>query len=203
MLSRTWSIEVSGEEHLGLDAVEGGQGGRLIALWHGRMLVGLVPHRDRGWSVLVSTSDDGDLTETLLERFGYPVVRGSSSKQGARALRELLARIRRGETVVITPDGPRGPRHSMNPGLAWMSRETGSPVVPGGFVCDRAWRLSSWDRFTIPRPRARLAIVYGPPVRLSGDATTEDLQDATDEIRRRMLAAEARGFEQLGVERDW
>jgi len=209
VLSRTWRVEVLGAENLvaGPDVPAStenpGNGGRLIALWHGRMLVGLVPHRDRGWSVLVSTSDDGDLTETLLSHFGYPVVRGSTSRRGAAALRELLTRIRDGGTVIITPDGPRGPRHAMNPGLAWMSRETGLPVIPGGFVCDRAWRLSSWDRFTVPGFRARLALVYGEPVRVPAQATNAELERVSVEIRRRMLAAEERGFAHLGVERDW
>ena len=200
LMATTWTTDVLGAEHL--EQAERAPG-RMIALWHGRMLVGLVPHRDRDYSVLVSPSDDGDLSATLLARFGYRVVRGSTSGGGYRATRELLAELSKGGTVVITPDGPRGPRHSMNVGLAWLSRATGFPVVPGGFVCDRARHLDSWDRFTIPLPRARLAIVYEAPVSVDRRAGEAELDAAGELIRTRLLAAEERGFEHLGVERDW
>lgn len=199
-LARTWRVEVLGEEHLRGAAQASGH---LLALWHGRMLVGIPHHAARGYTVLVSPSDDGGLVKVLLDRFGYEVVRGSTSQGGARALRELLTGLRRGGTVVITPDGPRGPRHGMNAGLAWMSSRTGYPIVPTGFACDRAWRLRSWDAFTIPRPGARVAIVYGPPLEVAPGADSGALEGATEEVRARLLAAEERAHAHLGVERDW
>ncbi len=195
-LAGTWRVERMGEEHLG-------GGGRLLAMWHGRMLVGLPTHRDRGWFVLVSPSDDGGLVTLLLDRFGYRVVRGSSSRGGARALRVLSQALRDERTVVITPDGPRGPRHAMNPGLAWMARESGLPIVPCGFVCDRAWRLRSWDRFTIPKLGARVALAYGEPVRVPRDADDAALAERTERVRGAILAAERGAFDALGVADDW
>ena len=153
--------------------------------------------------VLVSPSDDGSLATKMITHFGQRVVRGSTNKASARALRELLGELRRGGTVVLTPDGPRGPRHSVNHGLAWLARTTGFPVLPCGFVCDRAWHLKSWDHFTIPKPGARLALVYGEPLWVQKGGGTEALGAATETLRRRMLEAEEQGFERLGVERDW
>jgi lysophospholipid acyltransferase (LPLAT)-like uncharacterized protein len=167
------------------------------------MLVALPHHAGRDWEILVSPSDDGDISENLLERFGHHVIRGSSSRTGARALREMLAALHRGRVLVITPDGPRGPRHSMNPGLAWMSRATGHAVVPCGFVSHPAWRARSWDRFTVPRFGARVVLVYEEPVQVPREADQGALDAATDLIRERMLQAERRGFEHLGVEVDW
>ena len=201
LLSRTWKVTVLGEKHLAAASAEGR--GHFMSLWHGRMLVALPHHAHLDYQVLVSPSEDGDISEHLLERFGYHVIRGSSSRTGARALREMLVCLRRGDVLVITPDGPRGPRHSMNLGLAWMSRATGHAVVPCGFVGEPAWRANSWDRFTLPRPRARVAIVYEEPVRVPRDAGDAELERATALIRERMLQAEKRGFEQLGVEGDW
>jgi hypothetical protein len=198
LLARTWRTEILGAENL---AAAERHPGRLLALWHGRMLVPFPHHRGAGMCVLVSPSDDGSLAVPLLERYGQRVVRGSTNKASARALRELLGELERGGTVVITPDGPRGPRHSMNEGLAWLARATGFPVLPCGFVCDRAWTLRSWDRFTIPKPRARLALVYGEPLFVA-ERGPEVLAEATAQIRRRMLAAEARGFQHLGVTGD-
>ena len=199
-LSRTWKMTVLGEEHL--EAARAGGRGHFMALWHGRMIVGLPHHSQQDWHVLVSPSEDGDISESLLEGFHYEVIRGSTSRGGARALREMLVVLERGGVLVITPDGPRGPRHSMNPGLAWMARATGHPIVPIGFGCDRAWHARSWDRFTIPKPWSRVVMTYGEPVRVSRDATPAELERATESIRARMIDAEKRSAAELGVEPD-
>jgi lysophospholipid acyltransferase (LPLAT)-like uncharacterized protein len=162
--------------------------------------VPMAHHKNKGWVALVSRSGDGDLTESLLRGFGYGVIRGSSSRGGARALREMLDALRAGSVLIITPDGPRGPMHSMSPGLVWMARATGYAVVPCGFVCNRAWRLQSWDRFTIPKPFARLAFVFGKPIRIPRHATNPELEALSLAIGEALLAAERRGFELLGME---
>jgi len=200
-LARTWHLVVRGEEHLG--ASERDHRGHFMALWHGRMVVGLPHHGHRNWAVLVSSSGDGDISRRLLEGFGYRVVRGSTSKGGSRALREMLTVLDTGAVMIITPDGPRGPRHTMNPGLAWMARATGYPVIPLGFGVDRAWRLKSWDRFTIPKPGARVVMRYGEPVHVPRKATPADLERATEEIQARLVAAEAEAYRELGCAPDW
>jgi lysophospholipid acyltransferase (LPLAT)-like uncharacterized protein len=200
-LARTWSVDVEGEEML--QRASGAEGGRFMALWHGRMLVAAWHHGHQGNTVLVSGSEDGDVSEQLLLAFGHDVIRGSTSRGGARALREMLGVLESGGVLAITPDGPRGPRHSTNPGLAWMARATGHGIVPCGFVCDRAWRARSWDRFTIPKPGARLAFTYEEPVFVPRDADEAAQAEATALLRERMLRAEARGFERLGVPPDW
>ena len=200
LLAGSWKLERVDPEHLDRAAPDGGS---LATLWHGRMLMPLFAHRNQGNSVLVSPSDDGSLTTGLLARFGYGVIRGSSNRNPARALREMLGTLRRGSTVVITPDGPRGPRHSINPGTAWLARATGLPIVPVGIVTDRAWRVNSWDAFTIPKWGARVLILYGEPIWVGEDADDEEVRRVTEEIRSRMIALEERGFRMLGVERDW
>jgi len=200
LLARTWRTEYIGEEHI--TTARGDGYGHFMSLWHGRMILSTPAHAYRDYQVLVSPSDDGDLSQSLLMRFGFHVIRGSSSRGGARALRIMLDHLNRGDVLVITPDGPRGPQHSMNQGLAWMARATGRAVVPCGFVCNRAWRANSWDQLSIPKVGARVALVYGEPVWVSRDGGTEELDRATACIKERMLAAERRGFEWLGVEGD-
>jgi lysophospholipid acyltransferase (LPLAT)-like uncharacterized protein len=200
-LARTWKMEVIGEEHL--DRALGESRGHFMSLWHGRMVLGLPHHGKRDWHVLVSPSADGDISQRLLEGFDYAVIRGSSSRGGARALREMLTVLERGSVLIITPDGPRGPRHSMNPGLAWMARATGYPIVPIGFGVDRAWRLRSWDRFTIPKPGARIVMIYGEPVHVDRGGGTEELERATRRVQEGMLEAERRAFAVLGAAVDW
>lgn len=201
LLSKTWKYQTLGAEHSEATASEGG--GRFMALWHGRMMLSMPIGAHRNYHVLVSPSGDGDLSEAMLGRFGYHVLRGSAGRGGARALRAMLELLKSGASLVITPDGPRGPRHSMNPGMAWMSRATGYPIVPCGFVCDRAWRLNSWDAMVIPKPGARVVSVYGEPVRVAREATTLELEATTNLVRERMLDCERAGFELLGLEQDW
>jgi lysophospholipid acyltransferase (LPLAT)-like uncharacterized protein len=198
LLSKTWTVEIHHEEQFA--ASKGKGGGHFMALWHGKMLVGLPHYRDRGYKVLVSSSGDGDISEHLLETFGYGVIRGSSSRGGARALREMLTALREGCVLVITPDGPRGPRHSMNPGLAWMSRATGYGVVPCGFASERHWRARSWDRLMIPKPWSRVVFYYEEPVFVGREATEEEQAEATDLIQERMLSAERAAAAILGQE---
>lgn len=199
-LSRSWRLEELDREHF--DAGQAAPG-RLITLWHGRMVMGMPRHRGVGHRVLVSPSDDGSLVVPLLRRFGYGVIRGSSNKRPERALREMLRSLKEGGSIVITPDGPRGPRHHVNPGPAWMASVTGFPILTVGAACDRAWRLKSWDAFTIPKARARVVLSYGEPLYVERGADDAALRAASDELGRRLMAAEVRAFEALGVARDW
>ena len=209
VLSKTWKTEVLGTDLVAQTQGAGQAGtgasksGCMVAAWHGRMLVGVEYGRASNWSVLVSPSADGEISERMLRAFGFRVVRGSSSRGGARALREMLGELRAGSVVVLTPDGPRGPRHAMNPGLAWMSRATGFPVIPIGMVANRAWHLSSWDAFTIPKPFARVTIVYGEPIQVSREGGEAELEAATELIRSRILDCERRGLLHVGASEDW
>jgi lysophospholipid acyltransferase (LPLAT)-like uncharacterized protein len=200
-LARTWRMTVVGEEHL--ETVLSDDRGHFMALWHGRMVIGLSHHSDRNWFALVSASQDGDILGGLLERFGYRLVRGSSRRGGAKAVREMLGVLGAGAVVIITPDGPRGPRHAMNPGITWLARATGFPIVPIGFACRRAWHAPSWDRFTLPLPWTRVIMVYGRPVEIPREAGEENLAAASEAVREGLSRAERRGFELLGREPDF
>ena len=167
------------------------------------MVLGMEHHGYEDRVVLVSTSKDGDLAIRLLQHHGYRVIRGSTSRRGSEALRELLTALNQGRDVVLTPDGPRGPRHSMNPGPVFLARETGRKIIPIGLACDRAWRLKSWDRFTIPKFRARVAVEYGKPLHVPTDSDESALDAFQEQLREEMLAAERRAFAQLDVPVDW
>ena len=128
-IARTWRVERTGEP--GQELMKSDRPW-ICTMWHGRMLT-MMPirlHCRRGLSVLVSPSDDGGLAKRALDKFGYLVVRGSLSKRGARAMREMHEVLEQGGQLVITPDGPRGPRHSINTGAAWLARATGAPILP-------------------------------------------------------------------------
>ncbi len=199
-LAASWRVERLGWKNL---EQAWSTTGVLVAMWHGRMLPALPIHKNMDAQVLVSPSDDGALVQALLQRFGYFVIRGSTSRLAPRALREMREHLRQGQTVVITPDGPRGPEHVVNIGLAWLAKETGLPILALGVAADRAWHLRSWDRFTIPKPRARVVVTYSKPLSIAPDATEAEMEAITEQIRVTLLRDEARAFEHLGVDRDW
>ncbi len=160
----------------------------VYAVWHGEIL--MIPyinerlqrtHGARPVYVMASRSRDGELLARFVRRFGFGVVRGSSSRGGAGALRRLARRVRAGLDVAVTPDGPRGPRGHVQPGVIALAALAGAPLVPVAFAASPVWRLRSWDRFEIPKPFARAAIAFGPPVRVAGrdrDAACKDLDAA-------------------------
>jgi len=199
-LARGWKLEVLGQEHW--EAAYACPG-MLSTLWHGRMALAMPAGANKGLCVLVSPSADGQLVPPLLKRFGYSWVLGSSNKNPARAVREMLERLKAGGRIVITPDGPRGPRHGTNPGPAWMARATGFPILPVGCVADRAWHLKSWDAFTIPKWGARVLVTYGEPIFVPPETPDEELEGVTREMQRRMMTAEEEAFRRLGVAPDW
>jgi lysophospholipid acyltransferase (LPLAT)-like uncharacterized protein len=193
---------------IGLDALRPAWRERrplIYALWHGRLLMvpwvsaklaGVrdadVAGRDadgtardrRAIRVLASRSRDGELMTRFVRRFGLETVRGSSSRGGAPAVRALAAALRAGDDVVLAPDGPRGPRQRVQPGLAALAAITGAPVVPLAFAARPARRLHTWDAFLIPAPFARCALVFGDVVCVRRDedrgAATERLERALD-----------------------
>jgi lysophospholipid acyltransferase (LPLAT)-like uncharacterized protein len=174
----------------------------IYALWHGQLLMApwlaarLADLRGRRTiRVLASRSRDGELMARFAARFGLPAVRGSSSRGGAAALRALAATLRAGDDVVIAPDGPRGPRERVQPGVAALAAITGAPVVPVAFAARPAWRLRSWDAFLVPAPFARCAVVFGEPVRIARD---EEREPARRRLERALAAATAAAEHRAG-----
>lgn len=200
-LARSWQRTELGSENR--RRAERDHPALLVATWHGRGVMGAAFYDAMSCQVLVSASEDGSMATTILGRLGYEIIRGSSSKGGVRALREMIACLQGGQHVGITPDGPRGPLHSMSPGLVFLSRATGAPVLPIGLAVDRAWRLDTWDDYCIPRPRARVVAVYQPVIHVPRDADNDTLQEYSRRIRQSLIDAEREGFAHLGLEPDW
>ena len=112
-------------------------------------------------AILTSQHRDADLLSRAGYHLGYQTVRGSSTRGGASALRELK-RLSRIMTLGITPDGPKGPRREMAAGPIFLASRLKIPLVPMGFGFDRPWRLKTWDRFAVPRPFSRARVIWGP-----------------------------------------
>src|SRR5512134_3235750 len=166
-LARTWQVEVVGDEHL--SAARAG-GGFVFALWHRTLVPLLWWHRAQDVTLLVSRHADGALVADAAASLGYRVVRGSSTRGGAAALRSLLRTLARGRAAAVTPDGPHGPPGVVKPGVVAAARRARVPILPVTAAADRTWRARSWDGLAIPRPFARVRVAYGQPWDPPGDA---------------------------------
>jgi lysophospholipid acyltransferase (LPLAT)-like uncharacterized protein len=138
--------------------------------------------------ILVGEHRDGELSAQTMRRLGFGVVRGSTSRNGARALREMQRRVDRGH-LCVTPDGPKGPRRHVHQGLAYLSSRTGLPVVGAGMAFRNLRRLGSWDGFAIPLPFTAAACVATAPLLVPPDADRAGIEAARLEVEQRMQAA--------------
>jgi lysophospholipid acyltransferase (LPLAT)-like uncharacterized protein len=176
-LGATWRVRLHGWEAYRARHEAGER--VVLVLWHGQMLVCAHAHRIP-IAVMISEHRDGEIIAQVLRLLGHSAVRGSSSRGGARALLEAARTMANGSDVAITPDGPRGPRHSFAPGALALAFRANAPLVSLVAHADRAWRLRSWDGFEIPKPFARITVCYSAPRHVEA----ADVRDASAQTER-------------------
>jgi lysophospholipid acyltransferase (LPLAT)-like uncharacterized protein len=162
------------------------------AFWHNRLLIfPFVLRRffpNRHGAALISASHDGELFAEVVQRFGYDVVRGSSSRLGATAILQLTQVLASGRDVVITPDGPLGPVYELGPGIVFLAQRSGAAVVPMNLEYSHCWRLGTWDRFIVPRPFAKVRVLISPPHRVKSTSTPEEFESERLALHNAMMA---------------
>lgn len=188
-IARTWRFRTVNEEAYRAERAAGRA--VVLALWHGEMLPLLFYHRSRDIAVLVSEHGDGEIIARILTAFGFRLVRGSSSRGAARALIAVDRELEAGFDVGITPDGPRGPLHSVAPGALLAAYRAKVRVVPLAASASSFWQLGSWDRFMIPKPFARVTIAYGDPLSVEAPNSRE-AGEKTELLANAMAVAHAR-----------
>jgi Uncharacterized protein conserved in bacteria len=141
----------------------------VLAFWHGQMLLAWYLHRNKNFTALISKSQDGDLLEKILKHWKYNVIRGSSSNGGEVALGIMVDYARNNETVVITPDGPRGPINKMKAGAVITAKKSRTPLILFGIGYKKKRVLKSWDKFEIPKFFSEAKAVYSDPVYVNSD----------------------------------
>jgi lysophospholipid acyltransferase (LPLAT)-like uncharacterized protein len=148
----------------------------ILAFWHAQQLMIPIGYRGAGSHVLISQHGDGEIIARIIARFGHQAVRGSSTRGGAGALRALIRLARSGQDVVVTPDGPKGPRHVAKLGVIQLAKATGLPIVPLAFACSKKKLFASWDRYMVPYPFSRGLFLYGDPFWVPRDADDAALE---------------------------
>jgi lysophospholipid acyltransferase (LPLAT)-like uncharacterized protein len=160
-LASSWRIELLHEERW--RRVYESRQPHVFLLWHEALLPLLWQHRGQGIAIVVSEAREGQYLADFASSLGYRALYGSSTRGGARALLGAVRELRSGRAVAFTPDGPRGPRRELKPGVIAAAQRGEAPVIPLHAESSSAWRLHSWDRFMIPKPFARVGISYGQP----------------------------------------
>ncbi len=170
----------------------------IYALWHENFLIPIAKFGNPGVSALVSRHADGKLLGALIGTTGMRVVHGSTSRGGVSAVRELL-RPGTGH-LAVTPDGPRGPRRVVQPGVAYLASRTGLRIVPIGVGYRRPWRMKSWDSFAVPRPFSRVRCLFGTPITIPAQLHSEALSPHIEHVQNELdkLTASAQSWADTG-----
>jgi lysophospholipid acyltransferase (LPLAT)-like uncharacterized protein len=190
--SLTWRVE-------GLDRLElDGEGRRpILAFFHGRVLTATYFFRNRGIVVMISENFDGEWIARIIERFGYGTSRGSTSRGGRRALLQMKRDMAQGQPAGFAVDGPRGPARQVQPGVVWLAKLTGNPVVPFHMEASKYWTLKSWDRTQIPKPFSTVSLAVGTPIDVPADADATAIEAKRVEVEQALHGLERRAAELL------
>lgn len=191
LIGSTIRFETEGLEHLA--EIESAGKIPIYTFWHDRIFLGTYFFRDRGIVVMTSRSLDGEYIARFIQRFGYGAMRGSSSRNGSRALIEMIKGMRRGLPMAFAIDGPRGPRYRVKPGVVLLAKKTGNPILPFILQPKNYFELKSWDRMQIPRPFTRAVVVMGEPIYVDADAPEADMEARLSELQQSLDALVERG----------
>ena len=194
LFSLIWStcrvVRIEGEEHV--DQVSASQKPFIPCYWHQHHFYCTWYMRQlikRGLKIgfLISPSVDGEIPAQLAQEWGGVVIRGSTTRTGAAAMRDMYnVVVKQGISPVSTSDGPTGPLHVFKIGDILLSQFTQAPLLPLSYAASRAWSLKSWDRFIIPKPFARIVITIGTPLTVPKGLMAEDLEPYRQQMETRL-----------------
>ena len=173
-LGGTYTWKTIGAEYR--DRLETAHQPYILAIWHGRILTTMLAWRDRGLVSLISENFDGEWIARVSTHFGFGAVRGSSSRGGARVLVQAKRQLESGHSLLITPDGPRGPARVAQPGAVWLAGATGCPILPVRVTASRFRTTRSWDQHLVPSPGATVTVMIGAPIEVPNDADAGTLE---------------------------
>jgi lysophospholipid acyltransferase (LPLAT)-like uncharacterized protein len=182
VLLLSWSFRVRFVNRASADSIVSEKENVLYAFFHGDMVPLLHTYRNSRILIPASESRDGEIMARLLKNFGFDVVRGSSKRKGYKALRELIIGMRKGKTVAIPVDGPRGPLHVVKPGIVYLAGLLKAPIVPVAVSAQRFCILGkSWDQLMLPAPFTECIVFFGDPVYVKGTAE-EEINEARNKL---------------------
>ena len=172
----------------------------IYCVWHDQLLIPIFGGKHRHTAALVSQNQDGSFVAAGLRSAGILPIRGSSNRGGAQALRQLI-RESEGKHIVMTPDGPRGPRRELSAGVVFLAAQSGRAIVPTTFTCERGWRFGvGWTDLLVPRPFSKVHLLTGEPIHIA--PSLSNLRADVARVQAAMLVMNARGNQLAGLPPD-
>lgn len=162
-----------------------GENGKIpiLAFWHNRIFLATYYFRNRGIVVMSSKSFDSEYVARFVQRFGFGVVRGSSTRGGTGALVEMIKLMRKGFPTGFSVDGPKGPKYVVKSGLCLLAKKTGNPIVPFNIEVEKYWEVKNWDNLQIPKPFTRARVQIAEPLSVAKDASDEDIEKSRAQLQ--------------------
>lgn len=182
LYGNTFRYRVTGKEKL--DELFNSGRSVVFFTWHNQIFPILHFHKGVNLAIIISSSKDGDIMAHVAESFGYRAVRGSSSRNGSKALLEIKKLMNGTWHAAIAVDGPKGPKYKMKPGALFLAKNTHGVMMPVIFDCKSFKRFASWDGFILPYPFARIDVHYCDPVYVSEDTSPETMKAEMAEIEK-------------------
>jgi lysophospholipid acyltransferase (LPLAT)-like uncharacterized protein len=178
-------------------------GGASYTTWHQRMAYHFHYFGARHVTVMISGSRDGEYAAGTAAWLGFRSVRGSSTRGGRRALVEMIRQVKDGERAGFLADGPQGPPRIAKMGALIVARDAQVPLIAILWGADRCWVLNSWDRFLVPKPFARVAILHTEPIWIPPQTKDDQLESYRQLLESRMNEGTRWCDKQFGPERPW
>lgn len=159
----------------------------IVCFWHNRLLMTCFAWQSQSpFYMLISSHPDGKIIAETVGFHGIQTIAGSSSKGGAKALRQMMTALKAGGTVGITPDGPRGPRFRVSDGVVALARLSGHDVLCVTFSTSRRRILKTWDRFVLALPFSKGVIAWSGPFSLSRKATKAEAEHFRESLEKEL-----------------
>ncbi len=200
LLNMTYRYQYIGLENKAKARAISPNGTFVYAVWHQNLIGGILAHSDEKFTMIISGSKDGELVAVTCQKLGHNPARGSSTRDGKKALIEIVKKIKEGYPGAVTVDGPKGPSKIVKPGIIEISRLSQSPILTMSPYATKFWTLTrSWDQFRIPKPFSKILIVIGEPIIVNENVTRETFDELSLLVAERLNLGEQKALSLLNI----
>jgi len=160
----------------------------IYAIWHTNVFFSPYLNRGQNVNVMISESRDGDVINHVVHAFGNRAIRGSTSRGGMKALKQLISELKKGNPAAITPDGPLGPAFKLQAGILIAAMRSGAPIIPFHYEATNQWIFEkAWDKHRLPKPFSTLVVSYGKPIVLPGKVDAHGFEELILSVEQALL----------------
>lgn len=191
LIGKTIRFEVENWENL--EKIEREGKIPILAFWHNRIFPATYYFRHRGIVVMSSQSFDSEYVARFIQRFGFGIVKGSSTRGGVGGLIEMIRLVKKGFPAGFSVDGPKGPVYQAKTGIVMLAKKTGNPILPFSIETEKYWTIKSWDRLQIPKPFARAKIFIGEPIEFGENVDEVETRNKHLDLQKKLDALVERG----------